>query len=111
MDVDKKFGYALTLTRSRLGLLPIHFCKFITELWILIIVRISFLLSILGTNRWNQTKFFISVDVGQIYVGIATIPFLQLYNRVMALGYCQKFVSAQYFLSEVMEFDQIVHMC
>ena len=34
-------------------------------------------------------EFFISMDVNQICVGIITYTFVQIYNRVMALGYCQ----------------------
>ena len=37
-------------------------------------------------------------------------PFWQIYNTVMALGYCQNFVSAQFFVNELMEFDQILYM-
>ena len=36
-------------------------------------------------------------------------PICAIYNMVMALG-CQKFVSAQYLVNELMEFDQISHM-
>ena len=36
--------------------------------------------------------------------------FLQIFNRVIALVYCQNCVSAQYLLNELMEFDQILHM-
>ena len=45
--------YALILTRSRLGLLTGFFCKFLTELWPLIDVRISFPLNISITNGRN----------------------------------------------------------
>ena len=41
-----KFLYALILTRSRLGLLPVIFRKFVKELGPLIDVRISFQLNI-----------------------------------------------------------------
>ena len=44
------FVYAFILTRSRLGLLPVIFRIFVTELWSLIYIRISFLLNILWTN-------------------------------------------------------------
>ena len=56
------------------------------------------------------------VDVDQIYFGIVMHQFLQLYNTVMALGYCQNFVSAQYLrsaqylMNESIEFDHIIHM-
>ena len=36
--------------------------------------------------------------------------FLQLYNTVMTLGYCQNFVSAQILVNKSMEFDKILHM-
>ena len=48
--VLSKIAYALTLNGSRLGLLSVSFCKFTTELWPLIIVRILFLLNIFRTN-------------------------------------------------------------
>ena len=41
------FASALILTRSRLGMLRVSFCKFIRELWPLIDVKISFPLNIL----------------------------------------------------------------
>ena len=47
------FAYALIFTIARLGLLYINFCKFITELWPLIDVRISFLL-----NCWELLDGF-----------------------------------------------------
>ena len=36
--------------------------------------------------------------------------FLQTYNRVMALDYCQNFVSAQNRVNGLMAFDHILHM-
>ena len=36
--------------------------------------------------------------------------FSQIYNRVVALGRCQNFISAQYLVNELMECDQILHM-
>ena len=52
----------LIFTRSRLGLLRVNFCTFITELWPFIDVRISFPLNILRMNRWNLTKVFMCID-------------------------------------------------
>ena len=48
------FAYALTQTRSRLGLLSVNFHKFIKDLWPLIDVRISFLLNIF-LGSWMTT--------------------------------------------------------
>ena len=45
--VSPNFIYAFILTRSTLGLLAVIFGKFLTELWPLIEVRISFQLNIL----------------------------------------------------------------
>ena len=104
------FAYALILTRSRLGLLCIHFCKFITELWPLIDVRISFPLNILRTSWWNLTKFCIYIDIINIYISIVTHQFSKINNSVMVLDWCQNFVSAQYLDNKLMEFDQILHM-
>ena len=36
--------------------------------------------------------------------------YLLLYNTVIALGFCQNFVSAQYLVKELMEFDQFLHV-
>ena len=36
--------------------------------------------------------------------------FSQNYNRLMALDWCQNFVSGQYLEKKLMEFDQILHM-
>ena len=40
--ISQNFVDAFILTISRLGLLPVMFCLFVTELWPLIDVRISF---------------------------------------------------------------------
>ena len=40
-------------------------------------------------------KFCICIDFEQIQIGIKMRQFLQIYNTVMALGYCHNFVSAQ----------------
>ena len=44
--ISPNFAYALLLIISRLELLPVIFCLFVTELWPLIGVRILFLLHI-----------------------------------------------------------------
>ena len=74
----------LVLTRFRLGLLHVNFHRFTTELWSLIIIRISFPLNILRTNRWSLIKFCIGIDLNWISVGMAQ------FSWVMALRYCQK---------------------
>ena len=62
----RDFVYALILTRSRLRLLPVIFCKFVKELWPLIDVRISFPLNILRANGQNFIKFCICIDIYKI---------------------------------------------
>ena len=107
------FVYALTitrsrlglLTRSRLGLLRVNFRKFIIWLRPLMIVKRSFLLSILWTNWSYLIKFSICVDLNQLVGWYCYISIFKIYNRVMALGYCQYFVSTQYLVKELMEFD------
>ena len=59
-----QFAYALMLTRARLGLLHVNFHKFTTQLWHMVIFKVSFLLNILGTNRWNLTRFCICQGPG-----------------------------------------------
>ena len=104
------FAYILVLTRSRLVLLHVNFCKFIKELRPLIDVRTSLSLNILNTNWWISTKFCICIDNDKILVGIVTCQLPQLYKRVMALDWCQNFVSAQYLEYKWLDFDQILHM-
>ena len=36
--------------------------------------------------------------------------FPQIYDLVVALGYHQNFLAAQYLVKKLMEFDQILHM-
>ena len=40
---------------------------------------------------------------------IANLTGLQVYNTVMALGYCKIFVSAQYLGKILMELDQVLY--
>ena len=62
------------------------------------------------TNWYNLTKFWICIDIDKIYIGIAKHQFSLIYNRVMALEWCQDFLSAQYLENELMEFDQVLHV-
>ena len=57
------FICALILTRSNLRLLAVTFGKFITQLWPLIYVQISFLLNIFRTNGQNITIFYIFIRI------------------------------------------------
>ena len=43
-------------------------------------------------------------------LGLLHVNFHKFTKRVMAFGFCQIFVSAQYLVNESMEFDQILHM-
>ena len=58
--------YALILTRCRLGWLKNIFRSFLTELWSLIDVVISFILNILWTNWWILIKFCKCIDINKI---------------------------------------------
>ena len=51
------------MTRVRLGLLPVFFCLFVTELWPLIYIRISFPFNIL-TSWQNLTEHLYWQDLG-----------------------------------------------
>ena len=73
------------MTRSRLGLLPVIFGLFVTELWPLTYVRISFPLNIFRTNEQNFTKLCICIDIDKILVVNITCHFLLICNRVMVL--------------------------
>ena len=53
-----------------MGLLQVYFCKFVTELWPLIDVRISFPLNIWKITRWILTRFFLCIDIDNIYMKV-----------------------------------------
>ena len=50
-------------------------------------------------------KICICIDLN----GIVTRQVLQIYDKDMALDYCQNFVSIQNLENEFMELDQILH--
>ena len=104
------FADALILTTSSLGLLSIHFRQFVTELQPLNDVRISFPLNIFRTNEWILTKYCICIDIDNIWLGIVKQAFSSIHYRVMALEWCQNFVSPQYLENEGMDCEQILHM-
>ena len=58
--------YAFILTGSSLGLLAFVFCLFVTELWPLIYVRISFSLNILSKNGHILTELYITIYIDKI---------------------------------------------
>ena len=88
--------YASILTRSSLGLLHIIFCTFVPELWPLIYSKISFPLNILRTNGQIFTKLYITIYTDKIYIGIVSCHFSQSCKSVMALDWCQNYVTTQY---------------
>ena len=69
----------------------------------LVIVKILCLLNIMWTVWSNLIKFLICIDLNQILIS-------QLYNTVMAIGYCHIFISTQYLGNRLMELDQVLHM-
>ena len=50
--------------------MSLNFGKFATELWLLIDVRLEFLLNILKTNRPIKTKFCIHIIIDKIYLDL-----------------------------------------
>ena len=90
-EFRSNFVYSLILTRCRFGWLNNIFRLFSTELWSLIDVEISFLLNILWTNWWILKKklYWYGQNVGKNN----TNYILLFFNWVMALDWCQNFVS------------------
>ena len=76
---------ALILTWCRFRLLHLNFCLFITELWPLIDVRISFPLNILKTNWLIFTKFCNALILSRSTLGLLGINFSLIYIRVELL--------------------------
>ena len=60
------FAYAFILGRSKKRLLQVYFRKFVTELWPLCDVIISFPLNILRTTKWILTIFCLCIDTDNI---------------------------------------------
>ena len=56
---------------------------FVTELWPLIDVRISFSFIIFRKNGWNLTNFCVCIDIDKIMIRIGLSDFLQIKSRVM----------------------------
>ena len=54
--------YIDTYSRSMLYLMHVIFGQFLTELWLLIDVRILFMLNILWSNLWSSIKFCLCID-------------------------------------------------
>ena len=115
--IDKiwpNFAYALILTKSRLGLLRVNFHQIVTELWPLMIHDFcrNFVSPQYLKNEWmefdqNLVMHWYWQNLGlDCYATIVS----QIYNRVMALNWCLKFVSAQYLENESMELDQVLYM-
>ena len=84
------------------------FGQFLTELWPLIEVRILFMLNILWINLWILIKFCICIDIDKMQIWVIEQYFPFIFNRVMALDWCQTIVYAQYFVYQLMDFDKIL---
>ena len=63
--ISLNFVYALILTRSRLGLLPVIF-RIVIELWPFIDFRFSFPFNIYRKNGQNLTKFCLCIGIDKI---------------------------------------------
>ena len=94
--ISPNFIYAFILTRSTLGLLHIIFHTFVPELWPLIYSKYLFQLNILITNGQILTKLYITINTDNIYIGIVSIHFSQICKRVIALDWCQNYITTQY---------------
>ena len=79
------FAYALILTRSRFGLLRVHFPKFITELWPFIDVRISFPLNILRRIDGIRPNFAYALILIRSRFGLLSVNFHELITELWPL--------------------------
>ena len=87
------FVYALILTRYRFGWLNNIFRSFSTELWSLVDGEISFMLTILWTFWWILITFCKCIDIDKMSERTIINYFSLFFNGVMALDWCQNFVS------------------
>ena len=94
-----------------MGLLRLHFCKIYNRVMGLgycqNFVYAQYLANL--SMEFDQT-LYICIYLNHIKVGIVAVPFSQIYNTVMALGYHSELVSAQYFEIELIELNQILHI-
>ena len=91
-----------------LYLMHIIFGQFLTELWPLMDVRLLFMLNILCINLWISIKFCICTNIDKMQIWMIEQYFSFIFNRVMALDWCQNFVYAQYPLDQLWDFDKIL---
>ena len=98
-------AYALTLTRSSIRLLCVSFCKYTTQLWPLVVVRISFPLNILWKIDEIWSNFAYTLTLIKSRLGLLSINFC-----LFTTYYHQNLFSAQYFENKLMKLNQILHM-
>ena len=86
--ICSNFAYALTLTRSRLGLFNLNFCKFTTELWPLLLSEFHFFsISCERIDRiWSNFAYVVSLSM----LGLLHVNFCK-FTTVMALDDHQNF--------------------
>ena len=83
--------------RSRLGLLPVIFHKFVAELLPLTYVRFRFRSISLGQMDKTSPNFVCAFILTRSGLGLLPVIFFFIIcSRVMALYICQNFVSTQY---------------
>ena len=79
------FAYALTVTRSKLGSLPVSFCKFTTELWLFVIDRISFPLNIFWKIEGILSNFAYALTVTRSRLGLLHVNFYNFTTELWPL--------------------------
>ena len=100
------FAYSLMLTWCRLKLVYIIFCKFTIELQLMVIVKISFPLNVLWTNKWNLIKFCTHA----LTLTRSSFWLLCVNFRIFTRKLWPLIVSAQYLENKFLELNQILHM-
>ena len=91
-----KFCIHIIIDKIYVGIVKqsVIFCKFATELWSLIDVRIWFLLNILRINQQNLTKLCLYIVINKISVGIVKL-YICKFATELPLDWRQNLVLAQ----------------
>ena len=100
--IGSDFACALSLTRSRLGLLQVNFAN-IQQFWPLAVFDLLFPLKILWTNWWNLIKFCTCIYLDQIYVGIVMRQFFTNIQHSYGCWLLKNFISVPYDKSLIAE--------
>ena len=103
------FAYALALTRSRLGFLPVNFCKFSTWLWPLVVFKIRFHTISCEWIDEIWSNFAYGLTITRSRLGVLCVNFCK-FTELWPLAIVEISFPLNTFVINLMECDQILYM-